>query len=75
MQDRFLKGFYRLFSLTFIVSSLVYAGGGCKINKHIDENEEKITITSTIDSETEDVCNRKEKLETSSSGDSEGTTK
>lgn len=77
MQDKFLKGFYRLFSITFFVSSLVYAGGGCKIHKHVDENDDKVTITSTSDSEAEDLCKHrfKEKSETSSSGNSESTTK
>lgn len=75
MQDKFLKGFYRLFSITFFVSSLVYAGGGCKIHKHVDENDDKVTITSTSNPELEDLCKSKEKLEISSSGNSESTTK
>lgn len=61
MQDRFLKGLYRFFSVTFFVSFLIYASGGCKIHKtHIDD---QTTITSTYSSETQDICEEKQTTE------------
>lgn len=64
MQDKFLKGLYRFFSVTFIASFLVMQTGGCKINKtQVDVlNNETTTITSTFNTEnteTTDICEEK----------------
>lgn len=64
MQDFFLKGLYRFFSVTFIASFLVMQTGGCKINQtDVDiANNGTTTITSTFNpenTETTDICEEK----------------
>lgn len=78
MQDKFLKGLYRFFSVTFVVSFLMYASGGCKMTKNqVDDVVHDTThITSTFDPETENACKEKQTTsDTSTTGNESSTTK